>query len=472
MNQINLLRYTLKQHLPWHCARLNFLALFLIALIHVRTINLSSLSIAFRRSAKPESSYKRLQRFFADFTSVRSVIVIGGGAAGFFAAISFAETKKYNQVTLLEAGNEPLSKVKISGGGRCNVTHHCFNPSDLVTYYPRGAKELRGAFSRFQPQDTVKWFAEHGVKLKTEPDGRMFPITDNSQTIIDCLINTAINNGVKLLTRTPVKSVTKQENQFFVTLKSGEIFKSDLLLIATGSNPSGYSFAQSLGHKIIPPVPSLFTFKIKDQRLENLAGISVKNVQLKLGNTGKIRLEQQGDLLITHWGISGPVTLKLSAWGARILNENKYKLPLIINWISNYNQETLTQKILDIKENNSKKHIFSYSQFNLPKRLWQNLVKFVGISEQKTWAELSKKELNKLTEELTKGRYYIEGKGVFKEEFVTCGGVSLKEINFSTMESKKCPGLYFAGEILDIDGVTGGFNFQSAWTTGWIAGNN
>ena len=400
-----------------------------------------------------------------------TVIVIGGGAAGFFGAIALANNPQYDQVTILEAGSQPLSKVKISGGGRCNVTHNCFNPSELVRYYPRGAKELRGAFFRFQPLDTVNWFADHGVSLKTEPDGRMFPITDNSQTIIDCLINTAKQAGIKLLTNSPVRSVSKPTNQFLVTLKSGKIFQGDRLLIATGSNPSGYRFAQALGHKIMKPVPSLFTFKIKDQRLENLAGISVKNVQLTIFKRGKNKLQQEGALLITHWGISGPVTLKLSAWGAKILYENKYKLRLTINWLPEYNQEELYQKILAIKKNNLKKQIISFNQLNLPKRLWQNLVEYVGINKHKKWVEISKKELNKLSEELSKGSYQIDGKGVFKEEFVTCGGVSLPEINFSTMESKKCAGLYFAGEILDIDGVTGGFNFQTAWTTGWIAGN-
>jgi len=398
------------------------------------------------------------------------IIVIGGGAAGFFGAIAAATNHPHAEVMILEAGNQPLAKVKISGGGRCNVTHNCFNPAELVKYYPRGAKELRGAFSRFQPQDTVKWFQNHGVKLKTEADGRMFPVTNNSQTIIDCLTQTAKQSGVKLLTRTPVKNVSKSARQFLVQLKSGKIFTGDRLLIATGSNPLGYHWAESLGHTIQKPVPSLFTFKIKDSRLENLAGITVENVAIKLLNTGKIKLQQTGSLLVTHWGISGPAVLKLSAWGARILHENNYQLPIAINWLHNYNQETLHQHFLELKQNISRQKIANYHQFPLPKRLWQSLVNNSGINQDRIWAQLSKKELNELVEQLTRGIYQIEGKGLFKEEFVTCGGVTLKEINFQTMESKICSGLYFAGEILDIDGLTGGFNFQSAWTTGWLAG--
>lgn len=397
------------------------------------------------------------------------IIVIGGGAAGFFGAINAAENNPYAQVTILESGKLPLAKVKISGGGRCNVTHHCFNPAELVKNYPRGAKELRGAFSRFQPQDTVEWFANHGVKLKTEADGRMFPITDDSQTIINCLIKTAQNLGIKLLTRTPVKNILKLANEFIVELKSGNILKCDSVLIATGSNPLGYRWAKSLGHTIQQPVPSLFTFKISDSRLRNLAGVAVKNVEIKFLNMGKKKLQQTGALLITHWGISGPVVLKLSAWGARILQESNYKKAIAINYLPDYNQETLRQHFLKLKQNISRQKIINYNGFPLPKRLWQKLVINSDINQDKIWTELSKKSLNNLINQLNNGTYNIEGKGVFKEEFVTCGGVTLKEINFKTMESKICPNLYFAGEILDIDGVTGGFNFQSAWTTSWLA---
>ena len=400
-----------------------------------------------------------------------NVIVIGGGAAGFFGAISCAKTNRSIQVNILEAGTKPLAKVRISGGGRCNVTHQCFNPTQLVQNYPRGGKALRGAFTRFQPQDTVQWYESRGVKLKTESDGRMFPITDNSATIINCLTKEAEKLGVILHTRTSVKSLEKKDKKFQVELKNGSKLLADKVLIATGSNPLGYGWAKDLGHTIESPVPSLFTFNIKDPRLQNLAGISVDNVNLKLLGTGKNKLEQQGALLITHWGISGPVTLKLSAWAARYLYDRKYNSILEINWLPRYNQETLKQELLRIKATTPKKKILTYCPLSLPKRLWQSLVKYVGIKPDKIWADLSKKELNKLIIEIVQGQYQITGKGVFKEEFVTCGGVSLKEINFKTMESKICLGLYFAGEVLDIDGVTGGFNFQSAWTTGWLAGN-
>ncbi len=403
-------------------------------------------------------------------TNKIKIIVIGGGAAGFFSAINMAINNPYAEVTILEAGNQPLSKVKISGGGRCNVTHNCFNASDLSKYYPRGGKELRGAFSRFQCEDTVKWFENEGVRLKIESDGRIFPVSDDSQTIIDCLLKVAKKLGIKLFLNTPVKNILKSENNFLIELKSGNFLKSNYVLIATGSNKLGYQWAEFLGHTIIKPVPSLFTFKIKDSRLENLSGISVQNVELKLLNNDKNKLTQNGALLITHWGISGPAVLKLSAWGARILAENNYKLSLKIDWLGNsYNQENLRQFLLNIKAEIPRQKVSNYSQL-LPKRLWQNLVNHVNIDLNKIWAELSNKQLNLLVEEVINGVYLIEGKGIFKEEFVTCGGVSLKEINFKTMESKICPGLFFAGEILDIDGVTGGFNFQNAWTTGWLAG--
>ncbi len=395
------------------------------------------------------------------------IIVIGGGAAGFFTAITCANTNPNAQITLIEAARQPLSKVKISGGGRCNVTHHCFEPAQLVNNYPRGGKALRGAFTRFQPQDTVNWFTNQGVKLKTEADGRMFPITDNSETIVNCLLEAAKKAGVKLITGIAVKNI---KQGFQVELKTGEILTAEKILIATGSSKNGYQWAQNLGHKIEQPVPSLFTFKIKDKRLQDLAGVSVTNAQVKIVTKSKQKLEQTGALLITHWGISGPAVLKLSAWGARILAENNYQMPLIINWLPEYNQTTLIEYLLKIKLENPKKQIASYSPVNVSKRLWQSLVIAAEIKPETTWTDLSKKKLNKLILELLQGQYFIQGKGVFKEEFVTCGGINLKEINFKTMESKISPNLYFAGEILDIDGVTGGFNFQNAWTTGWIAG--
>lgn len=398
------------------------------------------------------------------------IIIIGGGAAGFFSAIASATTYPHAQVTILEAGRKPLTKVRISGGGRCNVTHHCFDPAQLIQNYPRGGKALRGAFSRFQPQNTVAWFKERGVKLKTESDGRMFPVTDNSQTIIDCLFHQAQQAGVKLQTASIVTAVNTTEGRFTVSLKTGEILKCDRLLLATGSNPLGYRFATNLGHTIEPPVPSLFTFNLTDSPWQHLAGVSVEKVCLRLVHSGKQKLEQTGPLLITHWGISGPAVLKLSAWGARVLYQNHYHLPLLINWLPDYNLETIRQQLLEVKKQYPRRQIISWCPFSLPKRLWQCLVNLAGIEEQVSWNQLSKIALNKLAQALIQGHYQITGKGVFKEEFVTCGGVRLKEVNFKTMESKQCPGLYFAGEILDIDGVTGGFNFQSAWTTGWLAG--
>ena len=398
------------------------------------------------------------------------IIIIGGGAAGFFAAITAAIAHSRTSVILLEAGREFLSKVRISGGGRCNVTHHCFEPSQLVQYYPRGGKALRGAFSRFQPKDTVAWFKSRDVTLKTEADGRMFPITDDSATIANCLLETAKEYGVNLRPNSPVKSLQKIDNQFWVELKNGEILKGDRVLIATGSNPMGYRWAKELGHQVQEPVPSLFTFNIKDTRLTDLAGIAVENVRVSLVNPDQKKLEQMGPLLITHWGASGPAILKLSAWGARLLHDQNYQMPLIINWLPNYNRETLQAILLETKQSQPRKQILNFSPVEIPKRLWQSLVTFIGLDSKIVWADLSKKVLNNLLIELLQAEYLIQGKGVFKEEFVTCGGVNLSEINFKTMESKKCPGLFFAGEVLDIDGVTGGFNFQSAWTTGWLAG--
>jgi predicted Rossmann fold flavoprotein len=398
-------------------------------------------------------------------------VVIGGGAAGFFGAIACANANPLAQVTLIEASRQPLAKVLVSGGGRCNVTHACFEADRLVQNYPRGGKALRGAFTRFQPQDTVAWFAAHGVKLKTEADGRMFPITDSSETIVECLIKTAATVGVKLQIGTPVVSVIKSLTDFEISLKSGEMLKCDRLLLATGSSLMGYRIAQGLGHHIEPPVPSLFTFNVADPKLRALAGISVNPVQLRLFVAGKTQLEQTGPLLITHWGLSGPAVLKLSAWGARILHDSRYQSTLFVNWLPNLQPEQVRQKILDVKTEWGKKAIALHRGVDLPHRLWQYLIARAGITLEDRWAEISNKTLNQLVRELTQGEYAMNGKGAFKEEFVTCGGVNLKEVNFKTMESKLVPGLYFAGEVLDIDGVTGGFNFQSAWTTAYLAGD-
>ena len=406
------------------------------------------------------------------------IVVIGGGAAGFFAAITCAETYPHAQVTLIEAGRELLGKVRISGGGRCNVTHACFDPAVLVQYYPRGNKALRGAFTRFQAKDTVAWFESHGVKLKTEPDGRMFPVTDNSETIVTCLIETAKAVGVKIRTGIPVISILHQvsvsstaptEKEFEIKLKSEEVLKCDRLLLGTGSNPQGYRWAKDLGHTIEPSVPSLFTFNIDDPRLQDLAGVSVESARVLLP-AAKPVLEQTGALLITHWGLSGPAALKLSAWGARFLHDCDYQTPLVINWLPQYNSESLRKMLLAVKSQLPQRNVSANCPVPIPRRLWQSLITAVGIGAEDRWAGLSNKTLNQLIQELNQGQFLIKGKGVFKEEFVTCGGVKLKEVDFKTMESRCCPGLYFAGEILDIDGVTGGFNFQSAWTTAFLAG--
>ncbi|WP_341737354.1 NAD(P)/FAD-dependent oxidoreductase [Microcoleus sp. CAWBG640] len=416
------------------------------------------------------------------------ITVVGGGAAGFFSAITCAKMYPQARVTLLEAGRQLLAKVRISGGGRCNATHACFDPAILVQNYPRGGKALRGAFTRFQPRDTVEWFASHSVTLKTEADGRMFPVTDDSATIVNCLIRAAEDAGVQIRTGDAVVSVKQLTSdigegphssasltdrgdtapRFEIELKSGEQLKCDRLLLATGSNPSGFKWAKDLGHTIEPPVPSLFTFNIYDSRIQDLAGVSVANAKVKLPGA---KLEQTGPLLITHWGVSGPAVLKLSAWGARFLHDRHYRTPVLINWLPQYNPEVLRQQLLGVKSQLSHRLVVSSCPFPIPRRLWERLTSAIGIDEPKRWADISNKTLDKLLQELVQGEYQITGKGAFKEEFVTCGGVNLKEVDFKTMESRRCRGLYFAGEILDIDGVTGGFNFQSAWTTAWLAGN-
>ncbi len=395
------------------------------------------------------------------------VVVIGGGAAGFFAAIACAETHPHSRVVILEKSRALLSKVRISGGGRCNVTHACFEPSGLIQNYPRGGRELRGPFTRFQPRDTVDWFARHGVRLKTEADGRLFPVTDRSETIVDCLIETARRAGVEIRTEVALDSIERSESSFVINLKSHAALIGDRVLLATGSNRQGYQWAAKLGHTLEPPVPSLFTFTLDDARLIDLAGISVEKVRVQLDGTP---IEQIGPVLITHWGLSGPAILKLSAWGARVLHDSHYHAKLLINWLPDYSTSELQRKLAALKAEHPRQSVAATSPLSLPSRLWKRLAAASGIGVDRRWADVSKQQLLALTNELSRGAYAIKGKGVFKEEFVTCGGVRLDEVNFKTMESRRCPGLYFAGEILDIDGITGGFNFQSAWTTGWIAG--
>ncbi|PZV12251.1 MAG: aminoacetone oxidase family FAD-binding enzyme [Pseudanabaena sp.] len=410
------------------------------------------------------------------------VVVIGGGAAGFFGAIHAAQAP-HTRVTLLEAGRQPLAKVRISGGGRCNVTHHCFEPSQLVQNYPRGGKALRGAFSRFQALDVVRWFNAEGVKLKTEADGRMFPVTDDSGTIVEALMFAAKKSGVVLRNNVLVQKIERLEgdkgnSKFDVILKNGENIICDRLLLATGSSPSGYAIARSLRHELEPPVPSLFTFNIKDSKLHELAGVSVNPSTVKLltsnpspekKKSARNQLEQSGALLITHWGLSGPAVLKLSAWAARELHDCNYHAKLAVNWIPSLKVEAIKQILLSAKTEQPKKFISNYCPVDISLRLWEYLLDKAEVELEKRWADVSNKAIQQIVNVLSASEYAIAGKGVFKDEFVTCGGIRLQDVNFQTMESKICQGLFFAGEVLDIDGVTGGFNFQSAWTTAWIA---
>ena len=400
------------------------------------------------------------------------IAIIGGGASGIFAAITAAEANSTYRVSVFEATHEPLDKVRISGGGRCNVTHHCFDPAELVSNYPRGHKELRGPFARFQPRDTVAFFEKRGVPLKAEPGGRMFPTTDDSATIINCLLKAAKEAGVTIRLGARVKSICRNSDGFAVQLHSGETVDCDRVMIATGSGPQGYKLAESLGHTIVPCVPSLFTFKVKDARLSDLAGVSFESVRLELDTGAKKRLTQTGPMLITHWGLSGPSVLKLSAWGARVLNDCRYKARLSVNFVPEEGTASVYDKLLGFKQQHPRKHVVSQALFDIPRRYWTKATTAAGIEDTLLWADITKSALTRLAQELTSAVFDISGKGIFKEEFVTAGGVSLKEVDFRTMQSRVCPGLFFGGEVLDIDGVTGGFNFQSAWTTGHIAGES
>lgn len=403
-------------------------------------------------------------------TTKWDVVIAGGGPAGFFAAIRCAELNPKFRVLIIEKASQTLGKVLISGGGRCNVTHACFDPAQLITFYPRGSVELRGAFTRFQPADTVKWFESRGVKLKTEADHRIFPSTDSSETVAHCLREAAREAGVKVHTGTALLKVEKNPKGGFKleVRKDAEVLplQTKKLLIATGSDSKTREIVKLLGHSIEEPVPSLFTFNVKDKRIDDLAGVSVENVTVKMDS-----VTTHGPLLITHWGLSGPAILRCSAWGARILFDKKYRSPLTINWLGDYKLDPtleILQRNKDWHENARKKIATAPAFSQIPIRLWKQLTQFIG---DKNWGDISKPEMRKLTEELTAGQFEILGKGQFKEEFVTCGGVKLNEVDFKTMQSRVADDLFFAGEVLNIDGITGGFNFQSSWTTGWLAGN-
>ncbi|WP_340199785.1 aminoacetone oxidase family FAD-binding enzyme [Ascidiimonas sp. W6] len=400
------------------------------------------------------------------------VVIIGGGAAGFFTAINLATQRPDYKIVILERGKEVLSKVRISGGGRCNVTHAEFVPDELVKNYPRGEKELKGPFHTFCTGDTIDFFEKRGVNLKIEEDGRMFPVTDSSETIINCFLEEASKLGIKIFKGCAVKDFKFKEGQWQIDSTHTKL-SCDKLILCTGSNPKIWNLLSNLGHKIIPPVPSLFTFNCQDHRIKGLAGVST-NATIKVEIKDKAKqnspqiLETEGPLLITHWGMSGPAVLKLSAWGARALAASNYEFSVKVNWLYDIGYEECISLLEKLRRNDSKKMIQTSKPFQLPKRLWVSLVQFCHINSEKRWADLSNKNLQNLAVELTQGVFEIRGKSTFKEEFVTAGGVALNEIDFRTYSSKKVSNLYFAGEVLNIDAVTGGFNFQNAWTGAFI----
>ncbi|MCH9634009.1 MAG: 3-dehydro-bile acid delta(4,6)-reductase [Chlamydiae bacterium] len=396
-----------------------------------------------------------------------SILVVGGGAAGFFAAISAKLAYPRSHVVLLEKNASLLSKVRVSGGGRCNVTHACFDPLTLIKNYPRGGKELLGPFHRFQPKDTCNWFEKRGVPLKAEEDGRMFPVSNTSASIIDCLVNEAKRLNISILTQQKIESISKAKDNFCIQFKKSETLYFDRVILTTGSSSQGYQWSKSLGHSIQPQVPSLFTFNSPTSPLKELSGISFNEVKAHIK---KSSFEQIGPLLITHFGFSGPAILKLSAWAAKLLHEKNYSFELEVNWVPHLSFDQSAIKLTKLKDTFPNKRLVSENLFHLPKNFWKTFLKIQGHHEEKRLNDFSKHDIKELAKGLTSASYQIEGKTTHKEEFVTCGGVSLKEINFKTMESKICPGLFFAGEILDIDGITGGFNFQNAWTTGYISG--
>lgn len=400
-------------------------------------------------------------------SSKKTLAVIGGGAAGFFCAVNAARLNRELNVVILEKTNKLLSKVKVSGGGRCNTTHACFEISELVQKYPRGKNFLKKAFHWFSTSDTANWFAERGVKLKTEEDGRMFPSTDSSQTIIDCLLKEAGRYGVDTRMQTEVTGMVANGGKWDIHTNKGMI-TADWICIACGGFPKSamFDWLRSLGHSIATPVPSLFTFNMPGNPVTKLMGLSVEHAAVKVAGT---KLAEQGPLLITHWGMSGPAVLKLSAWGARELADKQYHFTILVNWLGTYTEQELRNEWSHIREAHASQKVVNRNPFSLPARLWQYLLQQSGIAEDSRWGDITSKSQNMLIRNLTAQEFEVKGKTTFKEEFVTCGGIQLSEIDPNTMESRKQPGIYFAGEILDIDGITGGFNFQNAWTTGWIA---
>lgn len=394
------------------------------------------------------------------------VVVIGGGAAGFFSALNIKEAFPQKRLLLIEKSSHLLNKVRISGGGRCNVTHACFEARPLSQNYPRGNKALIGPFHSFQPQDMIQWLNDRGVELKVENDGRMFPISDSSQTIIDCFIKEAQKLKVEIRQKQSLQAITKTETCFVLDLATDKL-TCDKLILCTGSSPQGHSLAKSLGHTIQPPVPSLFTFNTPSSPLLDLSGIAVSPAQISIPQTS---FTQKGPVLITHWGFSGPAALKLSAWAARYLHECGYNAEIQIDWLPEIKAEQLKTALVQLKNTHPNQHLSNHPLFGLPKNLWKRLIDLSNIDSQKRLAELNNPSLDLLVANIKRSTHKVEGKTTYKDEFVTCGGVTLDEVNFKTMESRLCKNLYFAGEVLDIDAVTGGFNFQNAWTTAFIAG--
>ena len=392
---------------------------------------------------------------------MKKVIIIGGGASGFFTAANI-DTKLYD-ITILEQNSDVLQKVKISGGGRCNVSHACFDPRELVQFYPRGNKELLSVFTKFQPGDTMNWYEEHGVALKIEDDNRIFPESNSSQSIIDCLVNECRKKNVKILTKQTVTEILPQENGYKIHTTDQNYF-ADYVVFSTGSSPKAFKLLEKLGHQIITPVPSLFTFNIKNEILKDLMGTSFQYVDIEIP---KLNLEESGSLLITHWGLSGPAILKLSAWGARELAALKYQFEIIVNFIGTASEDAL-EIFRNFKENEPKKSIGQAKIFDITNRFWQRILFVSGIDTAKQIANINNKEMQKIIENLCCCRMNVTGKSTFKEEFVTAGGVDLKEMDFKTMKSKKLPNFYISGEVLNIDAVTGGFNFQACWSEGWL----
>jgi predicted Rossmann fold flavoprotein len=401
----------------------------------------------------------------------QQIVIIGGGASGFFSAINIALQQKQANITILEKTNKLLSKVKVSGGGRCNVTHHCLDNNELITNYPRGNKELKQIFTQFNVEDTINWFKANGLDLKIEEDGRMFPITDNSETVINCFLSLAKTLNVNILTQCEVFAIEQTQNGFKLKTSKDYIVANSIICSIGGHNKLGhYHFLKNLGHTIDEPLPSLFTFNLPNEAIKKeLQGVSVKQAEVKIDTT---KLSYTGPVLITHWGLSGPAVLKLSAFAAKVFYDLNYNANIQVNWVYPLKVSEVEMELKSIQKTKHKAIPLTQTHFNLPKRLWEYICNKATITNTKPWAELSNKQINKLAEVLCKDTYSMQGKTTFKEEFVTCGGINLKEIDFKTMQSKLIPNLYFCGEVINVDGITGGFNFQNAWSTAWVCATN